>query len=168
MRFLISSFTVVLLVLQGFLYAQDLNSSNQNSSSPPESIFPSDFFTGALDLSSVGSENDDAMGTQRLVDVKSSRLTPTLGASVGYSYTSNPSKVESSFQLSSTRESCSTSAESGFKLHIYLHTLDLLVPCKPVLRLAFFVKASCSCLCLSLKVPSSVKTGAFLYSLAFS
>lgn len=96
MRFLISSFTVVLLVLQGFLYAQDLNSSNQNSSSPPESIFPSDFFTGALDLSSVGSENDDAMGNQRLVDVKSSRLTPTLGASVGYSYTSNPSKVESS------------------------------------------------------------------------
>jgi hypothetical protein len=96
MRFLISSFTVVQFVLQGLLYAQDLNSTNQNSSSPPESIFPSDFFTGALDLSSVGSENDNAMGTQRLVDVKSSRLTPTLGASVGYSYTSNPSKVESS------------------------------------------------------------------------
>lgn len=50
---------------------------------------PSDFFADALASAKAG---DDAMGTQRLVDVKSSELTPSLSLSSSYKYTSNPTK----------------------------------------------------------------------------
>jgi hypothetical protein len=50
---------------------------------------PSDFFADALAQAKAG---DDAMGTQRLVDVKSSELTPSLSLSSSYKYTSNPTK----------------------------------------------------------------------------
>ena len=52
------------------------------------SAVPSDFFADAL----AKAKADDAMGTQRLVDVKSSELTPSLSLSSSYKYTSNPTK----------------------------------------------------------------------------
>ena len=94
MRFFISSFLVSCLYLNSFLIAQDSNSESQNSVLGADTILPSDFFAGSLDLSSIGNDQNDPMGTQRLVDVKSAKLTPMIGFSAGYSYTSNPSKVE--------------------------------------------------------------------------
>ena len=62
---------------------------DSNDSSPPASFLASDFFAGALETARAG----DAMGTQRLVDVKSGRLTPSIAFNMGYNYTSNPIKV---------------------------------------------------------------------------
>ena len=63
-----------------------------NETSPPASFLASDFFAGALEAARSG----DAMGTQRLVDVKSGRLTPSIAFNMGYNYTSNPIKVNKS------------------------------------------------------------------------
>jgi hypothetical protein len=62
---------------------------DSNGSAPPASFLASDFFAGALEAARAG----DAMGTQRLVDVKSGRLTPSIAFNMGYNYTSNPIKV---------------------------------------------------------------------------
>jgi hypothetical protein len=62
---------------------------DSNGSAPPSSFLASDFFAGALEAARAG----DAMGTQRLVDVKSGRLTPSIAFNMGYNYTSNPIKV---------------------------------------------------------------------------
>ncbi len=70
----------------------DANDSLDGNSTDPGSPFlPSDFFSGALEAAQGG---DDAMGTQRLIDVKSAKLTPSLATSVAYKYTSNPEKNE--------------------------------------------------------------------------
>jgi len=63
--------------------------ADNNGSAPPASFLASDFFAGALEAARAG----DAMGTQRLVDVKSGRLTPSIAFNMGYNYTSNPIKV---------------------------------------------------------------------------
>ena len=61
-----------------------------NASAPSDKpALPSDFFADALSQAKAG---DDAMGTQRLVDVKSSELTPALSLSSSYKYSSNPTK----------------------------------------------------------------------------
>ena len=65
---------------------------DSNGSAPPASFLASDFFAGALEAARAG----DAMGTQRLVDVKSGRLTPSIAFNMGYNYTSNPLKVKKS------------------------------------------------------------------------
>lgn len=65
---------------------------DSNVSAPPASFLASDFFAGALEAARAG----DAMGTQRLVDVKSGRLTPSIAFNMGYNYTSNPIKVKKS------------------------------------------------------------------------
>ena len=62
---------------------------DSNGSAPSASFLASDFFAGALEAARAG----DAMGTQRLVDVKSGRLTPSIAFNMGYNYTSNPIKV---------------------------------------------------------------------------
>ena len=68
-----------------------------NSSAPiDQPALPSDFFADALNQAKAG---DDAMGTQRLVDVKSSELTPSLTLSSSYKYTSNPTKSTSADKL---------------------------------------------------------------------
>ena len=60
-----------------------------NASAPAQPFLPSDFFSGALEAAG----QSDPMGTQRIVDVRSGRLTPSLAFSMGYNYTSNPMKV---------------------------------------------------------------------------
>jgi len=71
----------------------DANSTGVKASGGENSAVPSDFFSDALAQAKAG---DDAMGTQRLVDVKSSELTPSLSLSSSYKYTSNPTKSTAS------------------------------------------------------------------------
>jgi len=61
-------------------------SSEANASGAAVSFNASDFFSG-FDVADLG---DGAMGTQRLVEVKSGRLTPTLAFTMAYNYSSNP------------------------------------------------------------------------------
>lgn len=61
-------------------------SSEANASDPAVSFNASDFFSG-FDVADLG---DGAMGTQRLVEVKNGRLTPSLAFTMAYNYTSNP------------------------------------------------------------------------------
>jgi hypothetical protein len=74
----------------------DANSTGTNEPGAAASVLPSDFFADAL---AQAKSSDDAMGTQRLVDVKSSELTPSLGLSSSYKYTSNPTKSTSGDKL---------------------------------------------------------------------
>jgi hypothetical protein len=60
--------------------------SEANASAPALSFNASDFFSG-FDIADLG---DGAMGTQRLVEVKSGRLTPSLAFTMAYNYSSNP------------------------------------------------------------------------------
>ena len=56
----------------------DANASASKDDAGGNAVLPSDFFADAL---ASAKSSDDAMGTQRLVDVKSSELTPSLGLS---------------------------------------------------------------------------------------
>jgi hypothetical protein len=62
------------------VFSQDTNSSV---------ALPSDFFAGALESAKSA---DDELGTQRLVEVKSSELTPSLSFSTSFKYVNNPEK----------------------------------------------------------------------------
>jgi hypothetical protein len=77
-----------------FCFAQQENEAvlgSQQTSSPPvnNSALPSDFFADAL---SDAQASQDELGTQRLVEVKSSELSPTISLSTALKYTSNPEK----------------------------------------------------------------------------
>ena len=50
-------------------------------------LFNSSFFDGVLDQADTG---EDAMGTQRLIDLRDSALTPSISFSSNYNYSSNP------------------------------------------------------------------------------
>jgi len=62
----------------------------QEPSEPVDAIVPSDFFMDALNAAK--SNSDDPMGTQRLIQVKDSSITPVVTASTAFKYTSNPEK----------------------------------------------------------------------------
>ncbi|MFP6886087.1 MAG: hypothetical protein VB997_00945 [Opitutales bacterium] len=66
--------------------------SDDNVTAPIAPFLSSDFFAGALEAAKAG--GGDAMGTQRLIDVKSTKLTPSLAFSLAYNYSSNPEKNE--------------------------------------------------------------------------
>ena len=68
-------------------YAQDANGTSSAQSDSP--FLSSDFFSGAL-ADAQAKDAEDAMGTQRLVQVKSSELTPAVALSSAFKYTSNP------------------------------------------------------------------------------
>lgn len=74
----ITFFSIFVLVIS--LFSQEENSS---------SALPSDFFAGALE---DAKSSDDELGTQRLVEVKSSKLTPSLSLSTSFKYVNNPEK----------------------------------------------------------------------------
>jgi hypothetical protein len=76
--------------LAQFLYSEDLNSTTTAESQPESSaVLPSDFFAGAL---ADAQSSEDELGTQRLVEVKSSKLTPSLSLSSSFKYVNNPEK----------------------------------------------------------------------------
>ena len=82
---LILSFT-----LSQFLNGQESNSTSQSPTQPePSAVLPSDFFAGAL---ADAQSSEDELGTQRLVEVKSSKLTPSLSLSSSFKYVNNPDK----------------------------------------------------------------------------
>ena len=78
-------FILLPIFLFNFLMGQDSNTTTPKV----ESILPSDFFAGALENAQ---NSDDELGTQRLVEVKSSELSPSLSLSTSFKYTSNPEK----------------------------------------------------------------------------
>jgi len=53
-------------------------------------LFNSSFFDGVLDQADIG---EDAMGTQRLVDLRGSSFTPSISFSTNFNYSSNPLKA---------------------------------------------------------------------------
>ena len=67
-------------------------SCRQNPNSPVDAIVPSDFFIDAL--KSAKDDSNDPMGTQRLIQVKDSSITPVVTASSAFKYTSNPDKIK--------------------------------------------------------------------------
>jgi hypothetical protein len=94
MKFIIFFFSTIF-----YCFAQDVVDSN--ASSPPSSVLPSDFFAGALADAKM---SEDELGTQRLVEVKSSELSPSLSLSTSFKYSSNPEKSN----LSSKKEDGTT------------------------------------------------------------
>ena len=64
----------------------------QNDADSVDVIVPSDFLIG--NLNSLQTESDDPMGTQRLIQVKDSSITPVVNASTAFKYTSNPDKAK--------------------------------------------------------------------------
>ena len=76
--------------LSQFLNGQESNSTSQSPTQPePSAVLPSDFFAGAL---ADAQSSEDELGTQRLVEVKSSKLTPSLSLSSSFKYVNNPLK----------------------------------------------------------------------------
>src|SRR6056300_1434059 len=79
----IFSFLLIINVSSLWLHAQE-------PAEPVNAIVPSDFFMNALNAAK--SSSDDPMGTQRLIQVKDSSITPMVTASTAFKYTSNPDK----------------------------------------------------------------------------
>lgn len=82
---------ISLLIIPFVSFAQSNVESNTTAkpSLETQSVLPSDFFAGALADAQLGT---DELGTQRLVEVKSSELSPSLSLSSAFKYTSNPEK----------------------------------------------------------------------------
>ena len=87
MRFLIS-----LLFIGLTLFGEQTNKSDSTSIGVDSALFDSSFFSGVLEQSGT----DDAMGTQRLIDLRGSSFSPNISFSTNYNYTSNPLKAASS------------------------------------------------------------------------
>lgn len=72
------------------LYSQE----QSNAATPPAGVnadlFDSSFFDGLLDQADTG---DDALGTQRIIDLRGSTFAPSISFSTNYNYTSNPLKA---------------------------------------------------------------------------
>ena len=104
-------------------------SSHATDSSVQNSALPSDFFAGAL---ADAQANQDELGTQRLVEVKSSELSPTISLSSALKYTSNPEKSS----LSTKKEDGTTMDLSlMFMLGLGEYGLGDDVVCSPSLML---------------------------------
>ena len=73
------------------LDAQD--GTSNNGSAEVDAIVPSDFFMSMLNAAK--DQTSDPMGTQRLIQVKDSSITPVMTASTAFKYTSNPDKIKS-------------------------------------------------------------------------
>ena len=90
MRFYFIPFTI-------FSFSFFLNAQEPAASASPENDFSellnSSFFGDALDNANA---NQDALGTQRIIDTEDSIFSPSLSFSSSYNYTSNPIKLEES------------------------------------------------------------------------
>ena len=81
--------------------AQDETQPEQSQAIDPDALpfLTSDFFAGSL----VGATTEqDPMGTQRLLQVKNSRFSPSLLAGTSFKHTSNPDKAEKPQRKNST------------------------------------------------------------------
>jgi hypothetical protein len=87
-------YIVLTFFAYSFCFSQDINEAKptpvEPSNAPVSSpVLPSAFFADALADAQAG---DDELGTQRLVEVKSSELSPSISLSTALKYTSNPEK----------------------------------------------------------------------------
>lgn len=85
------------LTLSSLLCAQE-NSTPAPAIDPASlgidpSLLDSSFFSGVLDQTEAV---DDAIGTQRLIDLRGSAFSPNISFSTNYNYSSNPLKADSS------------------------------------------------------------------------
>jgi hypothetical protein len=86
-----SSYFVALLFSFSLSDAQESNQTSSNAQSGVDpALFDSSFFSGVLEKADTG---DDAMGTQRLIDLRGSALAPSISFSTNYNYSSNPLKA---------------------------------------------------------------------------
>lgn len=85
-------FQFVLLFSFTWGYAQENNNSEniQVPSGVNAELFDSSFFDGVLDQADTG---DDAMGTQRIIDLRGSTFAPSISFTTNYNYSSNPLKA---------------------------------------------------------------------------
>ena len=83
------------LLSSSLIFAQEANQDNEseNSLGVDSTLFDSSFFSGVLDQAN---ESDDAMGTQRLIDLRGSTFSPSINFSTNYNYSSNPLKAAKS------------------------------------------------------------------------
>ena len=90
MRFYFILFTI-------FSFSFCLCAQESGTSNTPENDFSellnSSFFGDALDNANA---DQDALGTQRIIDTEDSIFSPSLSFSSSYNYTSNPIKAEKS------------------------------------------------------------------------
>ena len=86
----LSSFSLCVFWIVPSVAGQGVADKNPNS--PVDAIVPSDFFIDAL--KSAKDDSNDPMGTQRLIRVKDSSITPVVTASSDFKYTSNPDKIK--------------------------------------------------------------------------
>ena len=89
MKLIIFSFFVSSIC---FLYGQKEGQTNpvRTPDFANSDLFNSSFFDGVLDQADTG---DDAMGTQRLIDLRGSTFSPSVSFSTNYNYSSNPLKA---------------------------------------------------------------------------
>ena len=87
------------------------NKSSQNVSSPETSFLNADFFADSL--SDAFTIEEDPMGSQRLLQVRDSTLSPSVSASTSFNYTSNPDKVENPSRRDGTSLNLSLSLNLG-------------------------------------------------------
>ena len=83
---------LIFLALANFTFADDhaAESSDSGTGSSPSTVLPSDFFAGALaDATAIS----DEAGKQRLIDVKSTTLSPALAFGSSFKYINNPEKI---------------------------------------------------------------------------
>ena len=80
---------------------QDETQSEQSQTIDPDALpfLTSDFFAGSL---AGATTEQDPMGTQRLLQVKNSRFSPSLLAGTSFKHTSNPDKAENPQRKNST------------------------------------------------------------------
>lgn len=75
-----------------FLYGQEEGQTNpvETPDFANSDLINSSFFDGVLDQADIG---DEAMGTQRLIDLRGSTFSPSVSFSTNYNYSSNPLKA---------------------------------------------------------------------------
>ena len=82
---------LIFLTSANFAFAEDHAAESLNSAtgSTPSTVLPSDFFAGALaDATAIS----DEAGKQRLIEVKSTTLSPALAFGSSFKYINNPEK----------------------------------------------------------------------------
>ena len=100
------SLTYLFLGTAFFLNAQD-NTSGNISPSDTEAFLDTSFFGDILE----NVQEQDAMGTQRIIDTEESVFSPSLSLTTSYNYSSNPLKAE---------ESSPSSLNDGFSANLNL------------------------------------------------
>ena len=91
-------FLVICFILNVTLLGEESNQpgSVSNLQGVNSDLFDSDFFSGVLDEAGT---DEDAMGTQRLIDLRNTSFTPSLNFSTSYNYSSNPLKAKSTDKI---------------------------------------------------------------------